>query len=120
MMLYAVAVLPLIHSLRAPGKWIQNWYADDSSCVADLPSLRTWFEELLNRGPAYGYFPEPSKTVLVVGPSDIQQASELFADLGIKVVSGGRFLAIGEKTWQLSLFPARFSYGVIVLDSCLM
>ena len=100
MMLYAVAVLPLIHSLRAPGKWIQNWYADDSSCVADLPSLRTWFEELLNRGPAYGYFPEPSKTVLVVGPSDIQQASELFADLGIKVVTGGRFLGgfIGEKT----------------------
>ena len=40
MMLYAVAVLPLIRSLKAPGKWIQNWYADDSSCVADLPSLR--------------------------------------------------------------------------------
>ena len=38
--------------------------------------------------------------MLVVGPSDIQQASELFADLGIKVVSGGRFLGgfIGEKT----------------------
>ena len=36
-MLYAVAVLPLIHSLNAPGKWTQNWYADDSSCVAELP-----------------------------------------------------------------------------------
>ena len=43
----------------------------------------------MNRGPAYGYFPEPSKTVLVVGPSDIQQASKLFADL---LVSSGRFL----------------------------
>ena len=27
-MLYAVAVLPLIHSLRAPSKWTQSWYAD--------------------------------------------------------------------------------------------
>ena len=38
MMLYAVAVLLLIHSLKAPGKWTQNWYADDTSCVADLCS----------------------------------------------------------------------------------
>ena len=92
MMLYAVAVLPLIHSLRTPGKWTQNWYADDSSCVADLCSLRAWYEELSCRGPDYGYHPEPSKTVLVVGPSDVQQASALFSDLGIKIMSGGRFL----------------------------
>ena len=73
-------------------------YADGSSCVADLSSLRAWYDELSCRGPDYGYYPAPSKTVLVVGPSDIQQASELFGDLGIKVVSGGRFLGgfIGE------------------------
>ena len=98
MMLYAVAVLPLIRSLRAPGKWTQNWYADDSSCVADLCSLRAWYEELSRKGPDYGYLPEPSKTVLVVGPSDVQQASALFSDLGNKIVSGRRFLGgfIGE------------------------
>ena len=35
---------------------------------------------------------------MVVGPSDVQQASALFSDLGIKVVSGGHFLGgfIGE------------------------
>ena len=49
MMLYAAAVLPLIHSLKVPGKWTENWYADDSSCVADLPSLLTRLEELLHR-----------------------------------------------------------------------
>ena len=92
MMLYAVAVLPLIHSLKAPGKWTQNWYADDSSCVADLPSLKVWFDELLCKGPNYGYHPEPSKTVLIVGPSYVQEASALFGDLGIRVVSGGCFL----------------------------
>ena len=70
-------------------EWTQNWYADDSSCVADLRSLRAWYEELSRRGPDYGYHPEPSKTVLVVGPSDVQQASALFSDLGIKIVPGG-------------------------------
>ena len=98
MMLYAVAVLPLIRSLRAPGKWTQNWYADDSSCVADLPLLKAWFDELLCKGPNYGYHLESSKMVLIVGPSDVQEASALFRDLGIRVVSGGRFLGgyIGE------------------------
>ena len=38
--------------------------------------------------------------MLIVGPSDIQQASELFASLEIKVVSGAQFLGgfIGEDT----------------------
>ena len=36
MMLYAVAVLPLICFLKTPGKWTQNWYADDSSRVAKI------------------------------------------------------------------------------------
>ena len=36
--------------------------------------------------------------MLVVGPSDVQQASALLSDLGIKIMSGGRFLGgfIGE------------------------
>ena len=93
MMLYAVAVLPLIRSLKAPVNWIQNWYADDSSYVADLSSLKAGFDELLCKGPNYGYHPEPSKTVLIVGPSDVQEESALFEDLGIRVVSDGRFLS---------------------------
>lgn len=60
--------------------------------MADLPSLWTWFEEFLHRGANYGYHPEPSKTVLVVDPSAVQQASELFADVGFRIVSGRQFL----------------------------
>ena len=38
------------------------------------------------------------KTVLVVGPSYVNQATSLFADLGIKVVFGSHFLGgfVGE------------------------
>ena len=38
MMLYAVAVLPLIHYLEDYDERVQNWYADDSSCVGELSS----------------------------------------------------------------------------------
>ena len=64
MMFYAVTVLPLIHSLKAPGKWTENCYADDPSCVADLPSLLTRLEELLHRGPDYDCHPEPSRLLI--------------------------------------------------------
>ena len=40
MMLCAVAVLQLIHSLEDSNKWVQNWYADGSSCVGELSSVR--------------------------------------------------------------------------------
>ena len=63
MMLCAVTVLPLIHSLEESNEWVQNWYTDDSSCVGELSSVRKWFNGLLTDGPTYGYFPEPSKTV---------------------------------------------------------
>ena len=66
--------------------------------MATLPSLHAWFSQLLSRGPDFGYFPQPAKTVLVVGPSFVNQATSMFSDLGIKVVSGSRFLGgfVGE------------------------
>jgi len=97
MMMHAVAVLPLICSLEDSHQWIQNWYADDSSCIGELSSVRRWFDKLLFDGPAYGYFPELCKTVVVIQPSDMQEATDMFHDL---VVSGSWFLGrfAGEKS----------------------
>ena len=92
MLLYAVAVLPLIQALEDREKWIQNWYADDSACAAGLPRLREWFDKLLKWGPDFGYYPEPQKTILVVDPNDELRAKELFDELGVTVVPGQRFL----------------------------
>ena len=49
---------------------------------------------MLYRGPDYGYHPEPSRKILVVGPSDVQQASESFANLWIRIVSAVQFLGV--------------------------
>ncbi len=92
MLLYSVAVLPLVHSLIDCDKWKQNWYADDSSCVGGLMSIKEWFDRLSNRGPAYGYYLQPAKSILVVHPSFVVEADRMFSDLGIRVVTGGRFL----------------------------
>ena len=99
MLMYAVATYPLICSLKNPDKWIQNWYADDASAAGELTNLRLWFSLLMERGPAYGYYPEPSKSCLVVGKTLKCYAEKLFVDSGIKVVTDRHLLGgfIGSK-----------------------
>ena len=62
--------------------------------------MHAWFSQLSSSSPDFGYFPQPAKTVLVVGPSYVNQATSMFSDLGIKVVSGSCFLGgfVGERS----------------------
>ena len=45
-----------------------------------------------DKGPNYGYFPESTKSVLVVNSKREVEAQSLFEGLRVKVVSGHRFL----------------------------
>lgn len=49
---------------------------------------------MLEKGLSFGYFPEPSKSVLIIDRKFKVEAETMFSDVGIKVVSGHRF--IGE------------------------
>ena len=86
MLMYAAALTPLIASLKDLNNWSQCWYADDSACASKLPKLREWFDDLCKLGPAYGYYPEPQKTVVVVDEVDEAGANACFCHLGVKVV----------------------------------
>ena len=92
MFLYAAGTLPLIQSLKNPSDWIQVWYADDASACGELSSIRQWFDLLLQRGPAYGYFPNPKKSCVVVDRSFVASAKKIFSPLNVQVVTSHRFL----------------------------
>ncbi len=64
-----------------------------------VQEVRGWFDKLCRKGPAYGYFPEPTKSYLVVADSDLESAQKLFSDIGVKVVTSQRLLGghIGSK-----------------------
>ncbi len=55
MPLYALATTPLISRLDVAEDLKQVWYADDASASGNLNSIRSWWDELSNVGPAYGY-----------------------------------------------------------------
>ena len=60
---------------------------------------------LLARGLPRGYYPEPTKIILVVAPRNVARSEEFFWGMGIQVVTGHRYLGgfIGdreaEKRW---------------------
>ena len=64
MAMFALAVLPLIDSLKSEVK--QCWYVDDASAGGRLQDLKSWWDKLTLLGPQYGYFPNPEKTWLIV------------------------------------------------------
>ena len=44
------------------------------------------------RGPPRRYFPNPNKSILVVAPRNVAIAKEFFRGVGLKVVTGSRYL----------------------------
>ena len=94
MQFYAIGVMPLVRLLKEPqpSRWVQNWFADDSACIAALKHLKEWLKILLAEGPKFGYFAEPNKSYLIVSPAFIEVAKEMFSEFQINVVTGNRFL----------------------------
>ena len=68
------------------------WYADDASACGNLVHIRQSFDLLLQRGPNFGYYPNPSKSLLVVDSASRASAEQIFGPLGIRIVCDQRFL----------------------------
>ena len=88
MPMYGLATIPLIRKLDKLYK--QIWYADDSAATGTVEQLYAWWNRLAAYGPAFGYFPNPSKTWLVIKQSHFDEESNMFAWSGVNVTLDGR------------------------------
>ena len=89
MLLYGVGVKPLFVVVKEKTaevfsdkgeKLFQVLFADDYSAAGKLETVLAWAEALVEEGPKYGYYPEPSKSVLVVKEGKEDRAREVFAE----------------------------------------
>ena len=88
MAIYAVGIMPLVWKLQDGSEnRHQVWFADDASANGSLNSLKSWWNMITEEGPSYGYYANPSKTVLIVKQDKLEDAQTLFQDSGIKVTT---------------------------------
>ena len=68
---------PLILDLRRDHPCVtQPWYADGAGAGGKFGGVMAHFRDLQLRGPAWGYFPEPTKSILVVSERNVPRAKE--------------------------------------------
>ena len=114
MQAYAVGNLPLFQKLKNSTHWIQNWFADDGSCLGPLDNLIQWLRLLNNEGPRYGYYNEVNKNILIVAPEFVTSATKTFGELGVKVVTGHRVLGgfIGSEREKASWVTEKIDFWI--------
>jgi hypothetical protein len=94
---YGIGILPLIRILKQVfPEAEQPWYADDAGAGGYFDPIRRQLQEI---GPNYGYFPEQSKSILIVSQHNLEAGRTTFADLDFKVTTGHRYLGgfLGDK-----------------------
>ena len=101
MAMYGIAVIPLIR--RVANEQVQQvWFADNATAGAQLTPLRDWWDQLRLFGPDYGYFPNASKTWLIVKDDKLEAATAIYQDTGISITTQGKRhlgAALGTRTF---------------------
>jgi len=93
MVLYGIGLLPLSELLKEEFKdLLQIWYADDAKGTGYFDHISSYFKLLCEEGPKFGYYPEPTKSILITHEKNTKKATEFFSDYGFKITSGARYL----------------------------
>ena len=88
---YALATLPLINRVMlSAGNATECLFAYDAGASGKLQDLFKWWSVLAEKGPLYGYFVKPPKSLLVVKDCHYASAAALFQNSGIEITTEGR------------------------------
>ena len=73
MVAYGILVLLLIKNMEAGFPDVtQSWCAGDVSALGTFTRVKSYFNSLNQHGPGRGYYPEPSKSVMITNPENIE------------------------------------------------
>jgi hypothetical protein len=75
MLAYGTGILPLIRQLKPEFPQVeQPWYADDEGAGAKFDKIECFFRRLCEIGRLFGYYPEPTKSILIVRQHNLEEA----------------------------------------------
>ena len=118
MAIYALSSLPLLSAISsADVRHVA--YADDLSGAGDLESLKIWWSKLLQHGPNMGYYPNASKSWLVVKPEHLQKAKQIFEGTNVNITTNGKKhlgATIGSEEYKAEYIQAKVEEWVKELN----
>ena len=94
MQTYSIATKPMVYENETSTK--KSFYADDGAGAGKLETAHEWWTSLLAQGPKYGYFPNASKTILLVKSEHYERALQTFAGSGVNVTTDATKPSIQE------------------------
>ena len=84
MVAYGLGTPSIIRDLRTIHPSVtQPWYADDAGAGGKISDMQHHLNEPMVRGPPWGYFTEPTKSILVLSPQNFPQAEAFFWGYGV-------------------------------------
>ena len=93
MIVYGIGILQLINNLRGAIPDVTHpWYDNDTGDLGTFVRLETYFDSLTRQVPGRGYYPKPSKRVLIVRPDNIEAVKVFGARHGFRLCTGARYL----------------------------
>ena len=93
MIAYGIGVLHLIREIsNAHPRVSQPWYADDAGAGGTFQQILEHFRDFQARRPARGYYPDPTKRILVMAPGNVDREEKHFRGLEIRVVTRYSYL----------------------------
>lgn len=95
MLIYAIAIIPLIlitvaelESTNQDAKTVG--FADDLAAAGRLTALKSLWNFIEKRGPSFGYFPQATKTWLIVKPKLEEKAKSIFKQTNVEITTKGK------------------------------
>ena len=91
MAMYGVSTRGLSNELRSEVPDVmQVWFADDNAGGGKIIQLKNYWDIMNGIGPPNGYYPKPSKSILIVKNQDmLLRAEEAFAGTGVQITAEG-------------------------------
>ena len=99
MISYGICILPLIRNLKNELPDVTHRYAGDLGMFA---RIETYFNSITHQVPGRGYYPETSKSVMIVHPENLEAGELIGARHEFKVFTGAYYLGgyIGDDKYK--------------------
>jgi hypothetical protein len=120
MVLYGLSLTPLAEALRtAVPCTVQPWYADDAGMCGTISSLATAQRLLLKLGPRRGYYPEPSKSILITPTDTPSTALDILDEFNFQKSHGHRYLGgfVGSEATENDWIVPKIAHWVEAITS---